>query len=142
MNRFLVFKNSLKSSAERERLSVDCQTFGEPVIRVDLEGNSATGPGSTGTQMSLRPPSWQNKEIMSATLAYSVYFPEGHEFIQNEVLPGFYSDGPTGDFRNFRLKIRNGNIILDTSKCDFCQTLNELGNLGSVTNGQECSENF
>ena len=92
--------------------------------------------------MSLRPPSWENREIMSATLTYSVYFPEGHEFIHNEVLPGFYSDGPTDDYRIFRLKIRNGNIIFDTNKCDFCETLNGLGNLGTVTNGQECSENF
>ena len=43
--------------------------------------------------MSLRPQSWLNEEKMSATLAYSVYFQEGHEFIQNELLPGFYSDG-------------------------------------------------
>ena len=43
--------------------------------------------------MSLRPESWSNEEKMSATLVYSVYFPEDHEFIQNELLPGFYSDG-------------------------------------------------
>ena len=43
--------------------------------------------------MSLRPESWLNEEKMSATLVYSVYFQQGHEFIQNELLPGFYSDG-------------------------------------------------
>ena len=62
-------------------------------MRVDLEGGSATGAGNTGIQMSLRPKSWINEEKMSATLAYSVYFQEGHEFIHHELLPGLYSDG-------------------------------------------------
>ena len=103
-----MFQNSGKSSAERERLSLDCETFGEPVIRVDLEGGSATGAGNTGVQMSLRPESWVNEEKMSATLAYSVYFQEGHEFIQNELLPGFYSDGRVEEtFFEFQAIIKN-----------------------------------
>ena len=53
----------------------------------------ATGAVNTGVQLALRPPTWAGQEIMSATQMYDVYFPEGHEFIQNEGLPGLYSDG-------------------------------------------------
>ena len=55
---------------------------------------------------------------------------------------GFNSKSPQGDTRNLRLKIRNRNIVFDTTKCDFCQTLNDMGNLGTVTTGQDCSKNL
>ena len=54
----------------------------------------------------------------------------------------FNLNSPQGDTRNLRLKIRNENIVFDTNKCDFCQKLNEMGNLGTVTTGQDCFENL
>ena len=49
------------------RFGVDCDTFGYPVMQVDTVGNNAVGANS-GIQPALRPDSWQNNRIRSATI--------------------------------------------------------------------------
>ena len=117
-----------------ERIGVDCDTFGYPVIQVDYIGGNAQGL-TTGIQPALKPSSWTNNNPMSATLSYEVYFPAGHEFIQNQFLPGFYHDGPTSGYRNTRIKLNNGNLQMHTNNCDYCADVNAGGNLGTVTTG-------
>ena len=46
-----------------------------------------------GVQPSLEPEVWRRNDKYSATIAYDVYYPDGHDFISKEYLPGFYFDG-------------------------------------------------
>ena len=64
----------------------------EPWLRITLKP-SLSGVTSSGIQPVMRPDSWIGNGIMSATITYDVFYPEDHEFIQNEFLPGFYHDG-------------------------------------------------
>ena len=117
-----------------ERFGVDCDTFGYPVMQADYVGG-VQGTNS-GIQPALRPSNWDSDGVMSATISYEVFLPEEHEFIQNQFLPGFYHDGPTGGYRLARIKMTNGNLEMHTSNCDFCADVNAGGSLGTMTTGE------
>ena len=68
---------------------------------------------------------------MKTSKSYEVYYPSGHEFIQNEFLPSFYHNGPSGGYRNTRIKINRNNLEMRTVGCDFCADVNAQGSLGS-----------
>ena len=42
---------------------------------------------------------------MSATLTYEVFYPEDHEFIQNEFLPGFYHNGRVSYYLDMKIQV-------------------------------------
>ena len=73
---------------------------------------------------------------MSATISYEVYLPEEFEFIQNQFLPSFYHNGPTGGYRNTRIKMTHGSLEMHTGNCDFCDDVNAGGSLGTMTKGE------
>ena len=55
-------------TSAKERIGIDCDTFGYPVIQVDTVGNNAVGSDS-GIQPAFKPASWgQDNRLMSATI--------------------------------------------------------------------------
>ena len=116
-----------------ERFGVDCDTFGYPVMQVDYIGDNVQG-ASSGIQPALQPPNWPNDGVMSASISYEVYLPADFEFIQNQFLPGFYHDAPSG-YRLTRIKMSNANLQMHTNDCDFCAEANAGGSLGTMTTG-------
>ena len=116
-----------------ERLSVDCDTFGYPVIQVDTIGNNVQG-FSSGIQPGFRPPRWEDAvaPIRSATIAYDVYYEPDHEFIKNEYLPGLFMNDPNGGSQQSRAVIHMSNqqLKLQLSKCNYCAQVNDNGSFG------------
>ena len=116
-----------------ERLSVDCDTFGYPVIQVDTIGGKVQGPAS-GIQAEMRPPRWRQavNPIRSATIVYDVYYAPDHEFIKNEYLPGLFLNDPNGGSAQSRAVIHMSNqeLKLQNSKCNYCGQVNDNGILG------------
>ena len=78
-----------------------------------------------------------NNNHLKLILSYELYLPEEHEFIPNQFLPSLYHNGPTNDFRQTRIKMNNGNLEMNTNKCDFCSDVNAAGGLGTVTKGRD-----
>lgn len=116
-----------------ERLSIDCDTFGYPVIQVDTIGNNVQGANS-GIQPNFRPPRWRDavSPVRSVTMVYDVFYASDHEFIKNEYLPGLFLNDPNGGSQQSRAFIwmQNQQLKLEQSKCNYCAQVNDNGILG------------
>ena len=62
--------------------------------------------------------------------SYEVFYPSDHEFIWSEILPSFYHNGPSDGYRVTQLMVNQNTLKMNTYDCDFCETINNNGDLG------------
>ena len=72
----------------------------------------------------------------ASTFVYEFFIDEDFVIPQIMTLPGFYIESDINEFRLFRPKITNGEILMNTNKCDFCNQLNQNAPFGTLTKGE------